>query len=82
MTQTRPAFRRRTRQYPVSLRVSLDQDTKDTVDALADRHELPAAEIYRDAIARGLPLAKAALRRRKTGRRHPDARLEVEGGRQ
>ena len=66
-------MRRRESRYSAQLRITLEPATVVTLKADADAANLSVSAVIRDALARGLPLARDARRKRlaRAGKKTP-----------
>ena len=62
--------RRREARYSAQLRVTVEPATASALAAEADAADLSVSAVIRDALARGLPLARDARRKRRSGPRN------------
>ena len=65
---------RREARYSKQLRVTVQPATAAALEAEADAAGVSVSAVIRDAVARGLPLARDARRKRRSGPRTPAAR--------
>ena len=68
-TPTERRYRREAR-YSKQLRVTVEPATAAALEAEADAAQTSVSAVIRDALARGLPLAREARRKRQRGPRH------------
>ena len=61
--------RRREARYSAQLRVTVEPATAAALATEADAADLSVSAVIRDALARGLPLARDARRKRRSGTR-------------
>ena len=73
MTTYKDRMRRRESRYSAQLRITLEPATVVTLKADADAANLSVSAVIRDALARGLPLARDARRKRlaRAGKKTP-----------
>ena len=57
--------RRRVAMFPVHMTINMAADLKTAIEKEADATDLPASEVARQALARGLPLVRDARRKRR-----------------
>ena len=62
--------RRRETRYSAQLRVTVEPATAAALEAEADVTHTSVSAVIRDALARGLPLARDARRKRRSGPRN------------
>ena len=71
MATTQRRYRRESR-YSAQLRVTVEPATAAALVADADAAQTSVSAVIRDALARGLPLARDARRKRRSGPRNAD----------
>ena len=67
-TILKPRRHRRPSAYPVRFRFNMTAELNESILAEADAENTSAADVARDAIARGLPLMRDARRKRERSR--------------
>ena len=57
--------------FPANMSVNMSADLKEAIEAEAEASDLPASEVARQAMTRGLPLIRGARRKRRGHKREP-----------